>query len=119
MMALFFARQPAEAPGGRRAGAWRSTRTTRSCSASSGPGWARRAPGSAAPSCSSRRSPATRAIPATTAACWRVYAYMQRDYRRAESLIRQAALEKFPLYHFVAAVIYAQLGKGVGGCRGP
>jgi TolB-like protein len=40
-----------------------------------------------------------------------VYAYMQRDYERAESLIRQAALEKFPLYHFVAAVIYAQLGK--------
>jgi TolB-like protein/cytochrome c-type biogenesis protein CcmH/NrfG len=40
-----------------------------------------------------------------------VYAYMQRDYARAESLIRQAALEKFPLYHFVAAVIYAQLGK--------
>jgi len=40
-----------------------------------------------------------------------VYAYMQRDYTRAESLIRQAALEKFPLYHFVAAVIYAQLGK--------
>ncbi|WP_246690448.1 adenylate cyclase [Microvirga aerophila] len=41
-----------------------------------------------------------------------VYAYMQHDYARAESLIRQAALEKFPLYHFVAAVIYAQLGKG-------
>lgn len=40
-----------------------------------------------------------------------VYAYMQHDYARAESLIRQAALEKFPLYHFVAAVIYAQLGK--------
>jgi len=40
-----------------------------------------------------------------------VYAYMQRDYGRAENLIRQAALEKFPLYHFVAAVIYAQLGK--------
>jgi TolB-like protein/cytochrome c-type biogenesis protein CcmH/NrfG len=40
-----------------------------------------------------------------------VYAYMQRDYARAESLIRQAALEKFPLFHFVAAVIYAQLGK--------
>ena len=40
-----------------------------------------------------------------------VYAYMQRDYARAENLIRQAALEKFPLYHFVAAVIYAQLGK--------
>jgi adenylate cyclase len=40
-----------------------------------------------------------------------VYAYMQRDYARAETLIRQAALEKFPLYHFVAAVINAQLGK--------
>ena len=40
-----------------------------------------------------------------------VYAYMQRDYQRAETLIRQAGLEKFPLYHFVAAVIYAQLGK--------
>jgi len=40
-----------------------------------------------------------------------VYAYMQHDYAHAESLIRQAALERFPLYHFVAAVIYAQLGK--------
>jgi adenylate cyclase len=40
-----------------------------------------------------------------------VHAYMQRDYQRAESLIRQAGLEKFPLYQFVAAVIYAQLGK--------
>ncbi|MCB8822699.1 adenylate cyclase [Microvirga rosea] len=40
-----------------------------------------------------------------------VYAYMQRDYARAETLIRQARLEKFPLYHFVAAVIYAQLDK--------
>ncbi|MBM6594359.1 hypothetical protein [Microvirga pudoricolor] len=40
-----------------------------------------------------------------------VYAYMQRDYERAETLIRQAALDRFPLYHFVAAVIYAQLGK--------
>ncbi|KAB0267281.1 adenylate cyclase [Microvirga brassicacearum] len=40
-----------------------------------------------------------------------VYAYMQRDYARAESLIRQAALKKFPPYHFVAAVIYAQIGK--------
>lgn len=40
-----------------------------------------------------------------------VYAYMRHDYERAETLIRQAALEKFPLYHFVAAVIYAQLGK--------
>ncbi len=42
-----------------------------------------------------------------------VYAYMQHDYARAESLIRQAALEKFPLFHFVAAVIYAQLGRAV------
>ncbi|QEL21955.1 adenylate cyclase [Bosea sp. F3-2] len=38
------------------------------------------------------------------------HAYMQRDYRRAEALIRQVSLEKFPLYHFVAAIIYAQLG---------
>lgn len=37
-------------------------------------------------------------------------AYMQRDYRRAEVLIRQVSLEKFPLYHFVAAIIYVQLG---------
>ncbi len=40
-----------------------------------------------------------------------LYAYMQHDYARAEVLIQQSALEKFPLYHFVAAVIYAQLGK--------
>ncbi len=38
------------------------------------------------------------------------HAYMQRDYRRAEGLIKQVSLEKFPLYHFVAAIIYAQLG---------
>lgn len=37
-------------------------------------------------------------------------AYMRRDYRRAEVLLRQVSLEKFPLYHFVAAIIYAQLG---------
>lgn len=37
------------------------------------------------------------------------HAYMQRDYRRAEALIRQVGLNKFPLYHFVAAIIYAQL----------
>lgn len=37
------------------------------------------------------------------------HAYMQRDYRRAEALIRQVSLNKFPLYHFVAAIIYAQL----------
>jgi adenylate cyclase len=37
------------------------------------------------------------------------HAYMQREYRRAEALIRQASLNKFPLYHFVAAIIYAQL----------
>jgi TolB-like protein/tetratricopeptide (TPR) repeat protein len=37
------------------------------------------------------------------------HAYMQGDYRRAEALIRQVNLDKFPLYHFVAAIIYAQL----------
>ena len=37
-------------------------------------------------------------------------AYMVRDYERAENLMRQVSLEKFPLYHFVAAIIYAQLG---------
>jgi TolB-like protein/tetratricopeptide (TPR) repeat protein len=37
-------------------------------------------------------------------------AYMQRDDARAEMLIRQVSLEKFPLYHFVAAIIYAQRG---------
>jgi adenylate cyclase len=36
-------------------------------------------------------------------------AYLQRDYRRAEALIRHGSLDKFPLYHFVAALIYAQL----------
>lgn len=38
-----------------------------------------------------------------------LHAYMQRDYRRAEALISQVNLEKFPLYHFIAAIIYAQL----------
>ncbi|MET0745712.1 MAG: adenylate cyclase [Microvirga sp.] len=37
-------------------------------------------------------------------------AYLDRDYHRAEALMRQVSLEKFPLYHFVSAVIYAQLG---------
>ena len=37
-------------------------------------------------------------------------AYLDRDYHRAELLMRQVSLEKFPLYHFVSAIIYAQLG---------
>jgi tetratricopeptide (TPR) repeat protein len=37
-------------------------------------------------------------------------AYLERDYKRAEALMRQVSLEKFPLYHFVSAIIYAQLG---------
>jgi adenylate cyclase len=37
-------------------------------------------------------------------------AYLERDYQRAEALMRQVSLEKFPLYHFVSAIIYAQLG---------
>jgi adenylate cyclase len=37
-------------------------------------------------------------------------AYLDRDYHRAEFLMRQVSLEKFPLYHFVSAIIYAQLG---------
>jgi TolB-like protein len=39
-------------------------------------------------------------------------AYLDRDYHRAEALMRQVSLEKFPLYHFVSAVIHAQLGMG-------
>jgi adenylate cyclase len=35
-------------------------------------------------------------------------AYLERDYLRAEVLIRQVSLAKFPLYHFVSAIIYAQ-----------
>jgi adenylate cyclase len=37
-------------------------------------------------------------------------AYLDRDYQRAELLMRQVSQEKFPLYHFVSAIIYAQLG---------
>jgi adenylate cyclase len=37
-------------------------------------------------------------------------AYLERDYHRAEFLMKQVSLEKFPLYHFVSAIIYAQLG---------
>lgn len=37
-------------------------------------------------------------------------AYLERDYQRAEALIRQVSLEKFPPYHFVSAIIYGQLG---------
>jgi tetratricopeptide (TPR) repeat protein len=37
-------------------------------------------------------------------------AYLERDYQRAELLMRQVTQEKFPLYHFNSAIIYAQLG---------
>jgi TolB-like protein/tetratricopeptide (TPR) repeat protein len=37
-------------------------------------------------------------------------AYLERDFHRAEFLMRQVSQEKFPLYHFVSAIIYAQLG---------
>lgn len=46
-----------------------------------------------------------------------LHAYMQHDYGRAEILIRQAGLAKFPIYHFFAAVIYAQLGKAPEAAR--
>jgi tetratricopeptide (TPR) repeat protein len=36
--------------------------------------------------------------------------YMQRDYQKAAMSIRKANIEKNPLYHFVAAAIYGQLG---------
>lgn len=37
-------------------------------------------------------------------------AYMRRDNDRALTEIRQANLQRFPIYHGVAAVIYAELG---------
>ena len=37
-------------------------------------------------------------------------AYMRRDNDRALAAIRRADLQKFPIYHAVAAVIYAELG---------
>lgn len=37
-------------------------------------------------------------------------AYMQGDDERAVTLIRRADMEKFPLYHVVAALIYARAG---------
>ncbi|GEO19142.1 adenylate cyclase [Microvirga aerophila] len=37
-------------------------------------------------------------------------AYLEREYQRAELLMRQVTQKKFPLYHFVSAIIYAQLG---------
>lgn len=40
-----------------------------------------------------------------------LHACMMRDDRRAESLIRKVNLAKLPLYHFVAAIIYAQLDR--------
>ncbi|HVQ19717.1 MAG TPA: hypothetical protein VMS23_01605, partial [Terrimicrobiaceae bacterium] len=36
--------------------------------------------------------------------------YMQGDYQKALFWIRRADLQKSPLYHFVAAAIYGQLG---------
>jgi adenylate cyclase len=36
--------------------------------------------------------------------------YMRRDYDRAVAEIRRANLEKFSIYHGVAAIIYAQVG---------
>jgi hypothetical protein len=38
-------------------------------------------------------------------------AYLERNYKLAEVLMRQVSLEKFPLYRFVSAIIYAQLGR--------
>ena len=67
---------------------------------------------------SSRPWPATRAIPGYYNGTLAHHAYMQRDYRRAEVLMRQVSLEKFPLYHFVGAIIYAQLGHEARGRRG-
>jgi adenylate cyclase len=37
-------------------------------------------------------------------------AYMQRDLDRAVAEIRQADLQKFSIYHAVAAIIYAERG---------
>jgi TolB-like protein len=37
-------------------------------------------------------------------------AYMLHDYENAVSMIRKADLQKFPLFHVVAAVIYAEAG---------
>ncbi|MBJ6126926.1 adenylate cyclase [Microvirga sp. BT325] len=110
MMALFFARQPAEAlEVGERALALNPNDTellgefgTRLGQAGA---WQR---GAELLEQALARNPGHSGYYSGTLA---VYAYMQHDYARAESLIRQAALEKFPLYHFVAAVIYAQLGK--------
>ena len=39
-----------------------------------------------------------------------VCSYMQGDYQKAAFWVRKADLEKNPLYHFVAAAIYGQLG---------
>lgn len=38
-------------------------------------------------------------------------AYMQGDDVKAADLIRRAALRRFPIYHFVAALIFARLGR--------
>ena len=110
MMALYFARQPAEAlEVGERAVALNPNDTellgefgTRLVQAGA---WQR---GAELLEQALARNPGHSGYYSGTLA---LYAYLQRDYNRAESLIRQAALEKFPLYHFVAAIIYAQLGK--------
>lgn len=110
MMALFFAQQPAEAlEVGERAVALNPNDTELlgafgTCLSQAG-AWQR---GAELMEQALARNPGHSGYYSGTLA---VYAYMQHDYARAESLIRQAALEKFPLYHFVAAVIYAQLGK--------
>jgi adenylate cyclase len=44
-------------------------------------------------------------------------AYMQEDYQTAVSEIEQADLQKQPLFHIVAAVIYAQVGRMDDGRR--
>ncbi|WP_262297181.1 tetratricopeptide repeat protein [Microvirga sesbaniae] len=110
MMALFFARQPAEAlEVGERAVALNPNDTELlgafgTCLGQAG-AWQR---GAELIEQALARNPGHSGYYSGVLA---VYAYMQRDYVRAEGLIRQSALEKFPLYHFVAAVIYAQLGK--------
>ena len=44
-------------------------------------------------------------------------AYMRRDNDRALAEIRRADLQKFPIYHAVAAVIYAERGMGAEATR--
>ena len=110
MMALFFTRAARRGAAGRRAGGGAQPERHRAARRISGAASAKPATGSAAWPLMEQALARNPGHSGYYNGVLAQLAYMQRDYERAEALIRQVSLEKFPLYHFVPAIIYAQLG---------